>query len=276
MGLDRSRSRAAIRAAHAASWAYVLLIVAVCGFLCLFMLMPGQLFLLFATGLPDSASIRVVRGYADTWSVGTWHQSMQIQNATDMAAMSAFSSSIVEGTTVGQPDPDLINAGFHSAAAAQAVTVTTSQSDLLPLPEAETPDSSATEDAVLDLVAAAADSASQGTVAVLKATLQDAPAAVSAAQGTVEPLQDTLIEGDDSTDMVSALLENRTMLPAASTPWLMGVEVHKTPAEWQEEYLRLYAGEDDMNFQSSGHVSPWFGDFMEPGAMPCKLSVLQI
>jgi hypothetical protein len=73
----RSRARA-IRAAQAASWAYVLLVVAICGFLCLFILMPGQLLLLFVTGVQDTATIRMVRGYVESSRVGAWKQAWQV------------------------------------------------------------------------------------------------------------------------------------------------------------------------------------------------------
>lgn len=65
--------------------------------------------------------------------------------------------------------------------------------------------------------------------------------------------------------MVSALLENKTMGFDLSTEILMDVEVRKTPAEWQAHFLSLHTSADDINFQSQGHVKPWFGDFMHPG-----------
>jgi hypothetical protein len=70
----------------------------------------------------------------------------------------------------------------------------------------------------------------------------------------------------EAVDMISTLLQNRSLSPDPSTVRLMDLEVHKSPAEWQTEYLRLYDGGEDINFQSSGNVSKWFGDFMKPGA----------
>jgi hypothetical protein len=83
-----------------------------------------------------------------------------------------------------------------------------------------------------------------------------------------ESVQGTKVDTriSEAADMISTLLQNRSLSPDPSTPLLMDLEVHKTPSEWQTEYLRLYDGGEDINFQSSGNVSKWFGDFMKPGA----------
>lgn len=93
----------------AASWAYSLLMVTVYGR----MRVPMRVYGDGRTAVPAvrywSARLGqhacVVRGSADTWSVGTWHQAMQIKQGTDLAVM---------------------HAAFQEIDAAQAVAVTTS------------------------------------------------------------------------------------------------------------------------------------------------------
>ena len=274
--MSSSRSHTAIRAARAASWAYALLVVAVCAFLCLFIVMPGQLFLLFATGFPDTASIRIVRGYGELWRPTSWHQAIQTQWGADTSALRAASHS----------DGELHSSDSGSSDAVQPVPTATYPSETISFPpQAGVPaavDSAATT-AVPSASGADLAAGSQNVPAPPDAA--DAPEAPSvyvaefiataevstSPQGAVEvPLESTETVVDTA-DMVSALLENRPLTPVPTTPWLMDIEVRKSPAEWQEAYLRLQTGDEDINFQSAGHVSPWFGDFMEHGVTLCKL-----
>ena len=285
-----SSTRTAIRAARAASWAYALLVVAVCGFLCLFIVMPGQLFLLFATGLPDTASIRIIRGYGDLWRPGNWNQAVQTQWGADTSALRAASRPGTGDWTQPQPgrpsDSEVHSSNSSTSEAVQPVPTSTSPSHTYPLPapEATMPvavDGTALDEAPSDpgalvdasqIIPAPPDDADAPEAPITYVsefvTIEEDSAAPQGAVG----LQTDSTDSVSTADMVSALLENRSLSPAPSTPWLMDVEVRKSPAQWQEEYLRLYTGDEDINFQSSGHVSPWFGDFMEPGTTPCTSS----
>jgi hypothetical protein len=238
------RGNKAVRAAHAARWAYVLLLVAIGGFLCLFMMMPGHRFLLFGTGLPDTANIRSVRGLVEPSTVGAWNQVLQ---GTDVDVTGAIFRSSEGHSTLGQTE----SAGGKASAPSTANQVRPS-----PLPISVVkyrtikPPMGLSSD-FARLVATGDSNSQVGDESV---------------QGTMEDLRIS-----EAADMISTLLENRTLAAEPSTAWLMGLEVHKTPAEWQAEYLRLHEGGEDINFQSSGHVSPWFGDFMKPGAILCSL-----
>jgi hypothetical protein len=247
--ITRNR-KAALRAAQAASWAYVLLIIAICGLLSLALVMPGHLFLLFI-GVHRPAAFGVLHSHNRAWRAPIQQISTQehILNAIDpsitLAQGSGSDNQLASVDSAGQE----MGRGSGEDHSVKAPTFAADRK------EHHTP-----QPAVKLLPNTSTGPVDRRTA--VKGTWGSqvgAPANWDQVDGE-QPRHSTLLE---------SLARNTTVEPTPTIPELMALDARKTPAEWQAHFQMLSLRDENFNYQSSGHVSPWLGDFMDAG-VPCN------
>lgn len=252
--MPKKSSASVQRAAYAATFAYALLAVASCGVLCMILLIPGSLFLLFGTGSQDSATARVVRGYANKWRAETW-----------TAPITATAAKIVSHdsprVTVSPSTVSNLNGG-----AAEAVRGDEhAYEQTAPAPEDReepTPPNTSSSESWRDVDEDFKESVDMPSVVCNNTR----PHSADGFDPSLNQSLAAYAAKQEAPDALQVYLDSMVASSDATTSWLMDVEVERTPVEWQAEYLRLHTGSEDINFQSSGHVSAWSGDFMKQGA----------